>query len=180
MLVVLVVLLTIWLWNNDEQQDSTVSPTSSYDQTSDYSMTQFTMTIMDENGRPSRVIKGQQMAHYPEDDTTRITDPVAEFANEQQEIWQMTAKHGSTQGKGEVILLTEDVIINSKANNDIELQTEKLTLDTEHSTAYTDAAVTILSPYGETNSVGLHATLEDKTINLHSKVKGHYNAPPSQ
>ena len=77
-------------------------------------------------------------------------------------------------------MLTDNVVINRKDDDKTELQTSILTLDTNKSTAYTDAAVKMISPYGETNSVGLHATLEDKTINLHSRVKGHYDAPPPQ
>ena len=138
------------------------------------------MTIMDKNGQPSRVIKGQEMSHYPEDDSTHITSPTAEFINQQQDTWIVTSEQGKTHGKGHVILLTDNVVISRKDDKETELQTSILTLDTEKSTAYTDAAVKMISPYGETNSIGLHATLEDKTINLHSRVKGHYDAPPPQ
>ena len=138
------------------------------------------MTIMDENGQPSRIIKGQEMTHFPEDDSTHITSPIAEFVNQQKDTWIVTSEQGKTHGKGHVILLTDNVIISRKDDDKTELQTSTLTLDTNKSTAYTDAAVKMISPYGETNSIGLHATLEDKTINLHSRVKGHYDAPPLQ
>jgi lipopolysaccharide export system protein LptC len=55
--------------------------------------------------------------------------------------------------------------------------TEKLTLHNLDNTAYTDEPVTINSPQGVTESVGLHAVLDDETINLHSRVKGQYDAP---
>ncbi len=148
-----------------------------FEQTSDYGMSQFTMTIMDENGRPVRVIKGDKMTHFPTDDRTDIVNPIAEFLNEQQDTWRVTAKQGVTHGKGEEILLTDNVMIKRQDDNSTEMHTTVLTLNTEKSTAYTDEPVTMISPYGETQSVGLHATLDDKTINLHSRVKGQYDAP---
>ena len=171
-------IISIWLLSgednkNNPSQDEQV-------RTSDYSMTEFTLTIMDDSGTPSRVITGDKMSHYPDDDSTEILFPVAHVIDQQKDTWIMSSNKGRTQGEGEEIVLTGNVIITRQDNNEIELRTEKLILDTLHNTAYTDLAVNIKSPYGNTNSVGLHAALEDKMINLHSRVKGFYNAPPSQ
>ncbi len=171
----------LWLlFSGSEPTTSTANEQQNYTQASDYTISQFTITIMDENGQPSRIIKGQEMTHFPEDDSTHITSPIAEFVNQQKDTWIVTSEQGKTHGKGHVILLTDNVVISRKDDDKTELQTSTLTLDTNKSTAYTDAAVKMISPYGETNSIGLHATLEDKTINLHSRVKGHYDAPPLQ
>ena len=171
----------LWLlFSGSEPTTSTANEQQNYTQASDYTISQFTITIMDENGQPSRIIKGQEMTHFPEDDSTHITSPIAEFVNQQKDTWIVTSEQGKTHGKGHVILLTDNVVISRKDDDKTELQTSTLTLDTNKSTAYTDAVVKMISPYGETNSIGLHATLEDKTINLHSRVKGHYDAPPPQ
>ena len=171
----------LWLlFSGSEPTTSTANEQQNYTQASDYTISQFTITIMDENGQPSRIIKGHEMTHFPEDDSTHITSPIAEFVNQQKDTWIVTSEQGKTHGKGHVILLTDNVVISRKDDDKTELQTSTLTLDTNKSTAYTDAAVKMISPYGETNSIGLHATLEDKTINLHSRVKGHYDAPPLQ
>jgi lipopolysaccharide export system protein LptC len=135
---------------------------------------------MDMKGNPSRVITGSEMSHYPEDDSTEIIDPIAQFIQKGKDTWQISSNKGFTVGKGDDILLTGNVIITQPDNPDIELHTESLNLDTLHNTAYTDLAVSMKSPYGETDSVGLHASLEQKTINLHSRVKGHYDAPPTK
>ena len=171
----------LWLlFSGSEPTTSTANEQQNYTQASDYTISQFTITIMDENGQPSRIIKGQEMTHFPEDDSTHITSPIAEFVNQQKDTWIVKSEQGKTHGKGHVILLTDNVVISRKDDDKTELQTSTLTLDTNKSTAYTDAVVKMISPYGETNSIGLHATLEDKTINLHSRVKGHYDAPPLQ
>lgn len=144
---------------------------------SDYAMTDFTLTVMDLDGRPSRIIIGDEMAHFPQDDSTEIINPIAHFIEPGKETWIVSSNKGETVGEGENILLTGNVIITKENNNEFELRTEALNLDTVYNTAYTDLPVAIKAPHGTTNSVGLHAAMEDKAINLHSKVRGHYDAP---
>ena len=172
--------LTLWLLlkNNSSPEDTTAS--NQVIKTSDYAMTDFTLTVMDLNGHPSRIITGSEIDHYPKDDSTVILNPVAQFIQLGQDTWQVSANKGNTVGKGDNILLTGNVIVTQPGNPEIELQTEALNLDTLHNTAYTDLAVTMKSPYGITKSVGLHAALDQKTVNLHSRVKGQYDAPPTK
>ena len=168
----------LWLLfgSSDAKEQRRLQP-GGYNHTSDYSMTNFTMTILDVNGQPSRIIKGQKIAHYPKDDITKITLPIAQFIEEQKDTWLMTSERAETSGKGDEILLLDNVIITRKDNNNVELHTSKLNLDTIKNTVYTTEAVKMISPYGETNSIGLHAKLSEKTINLNSRVKGQYDAP---
>ncbi len=169
-------MVSLWLLS-DENSEQKASLQTEFNKASDYAMTDFTLTIMDKEGNPSRIISGTEMAHYPEDDSTEIIFPIAELIAPEKETWIITSNKALTQGKGNDILLTGNVIISQKENSDIELRTEKLNLDTLHNTAYTDLAVSMKSPYGTSESVGLHASLKEKMINLHSRVKGHYDAP---
>jgi len=170
--------LLIWLiFSSTDVTDHQNSQPAESSQTSDYSMTNFTMTILDVNGQPSRIIKGKSIAHYPKNDITKIVFPVAQFIEEQKDTWLMTSERAETSGKGDVILLLDNVIITRKDNNKVELHTSKLNLDINKNTVYTTEAVKMVSPYGATNSVGLHAKLSEKTINLNSRVKGQYDAP---
>ncbi len=181
--VLLVFLAGLVLWfvlGKTEKAIEASNEPSAYNEASDYAMTNFTMTIMDENGQPARVIKGQGMAHYPDDDSTKITRPIAQFIQAQKDTWVLTSERGETHGKGDNILLLDNVVITRKDNDEVALHTTKLNLDTIKQIAYTDAAVKMISPYGETNAIGLHATLDEKTINLHSRVKGQYDAPPQK
>lgn len=172
-------IISIWLLSGEDSNNNSAAK-DEQTRASDYAMTDFTLTVMDDEGNPSRIITGSKMAHYPDDDSTDILFPVASILDQQKDNWIMSSNKAQSQGKGEQILLTGNVIITRQHNNEIELHTEQLTLDTLHNTAYTDLAVSMKSPYGNTDSIGLHAALEDKMINLHSRVKGHYNAPSSQ
>lgn len=165
-----------WLLTQQQEQETEQAALES-NRTIDYAMNDFKMTIMNENGYPARIIEGKQLAHYPDDDSTEIDDAVAYFMEPEKDTWLITSNKAFTQGKGEEIDLSGNVVITRQSNNEIELRTEQLTLDTVNDTAYTDQAVTIHSPYGNTDSVGLHAALQNETINLHSKVRGQYDAP---
>lgn len=168
-------MIGVWLLLDNEVTQPDIQNQTT--RTSDYAMTDFTMTIMDIDGTPDRVIKGKEMAHYPKDDSTEMIDPITEFLEPGQDAWIIESELGQTQGDADTILLTGNVIITNKDNPSFQMLTEKLTLDTKLNTAYTDQPVTIHSPQGDTESVGLHAALNDETINLHSRVKGQYDAP---
>ncbi|PCJ30002.1 MAG: LPS export ABC transporter periplasmic protein LptC [Gammaproteobacteria bacterium] len=173
-------IISVWLLSGEQSNSPEKAEISDLNKASDYAMTNFTMTVMDKQGNPVRIIKGQEMAHYPEDDSTEIIFPVSHFTHPEKETWVVSANKGHTVGKGEDILLTGNVVITQPNTAAIELRTEELHLDTVHNTAYTDQAVKMKSPHGWTDSVGLHASLQQKTINLHSRVKGRYDAPPTQ
>lgn len=178
LLLPLLAIITLWLLFSEDAEKNT-NEQMTIARTSDYAMSNFTMTVMNELGKPSRIISGKKMAHYPSNDSTEIVAPIAEIIEQGKDTWLISSDKAYTEGKGEDILLTGNVIITQKDNNAIELRTEKLNLDTVHDNAYTDLAVSMKSPHGTTNSVGLHASLQEKTINLHSRVKGHYDAPPT-
>lgn len=173
--IVAIALIGLWLLLSDDTVETQIQ--NQTNRTSDYAMTDFTMTVMDIDGTPARVIKGDEMAHYPDNDSTEIIKPITEFIEPGQDTWLIESELGHTQDDSDTILLTGNVIITNKDNPSFQMLTEKLTLDTKQNTAYTDEHVTILSPQGDTESVGLHAALDDETINLHSKVKGQYDAP---
>ena len=74
----------LWLiFNSSDATEQSSSQPKAYGDTSDYSMTNFTMTILDVNGQASRIIKGQKIAHYPQADITKITFPIAQFIEKQ-------------------------------------------------------------------------------------------------
>jgi len=174
----LLAIITLWLLSGEQEEQDKEKPI--IDRATDYTMTNFTVTVIDDEGKPSRVINGEEMAHYPEDDSTTILFPIAQLKEEGKDAWLISADKGSTVGKGDTILLERNVIITQPNNPDIELHTEALNLDTQQNTAYTDLPVSMKSPDGWTDSIGLHASMAEKTINLHSRVKGRYDAPPTQ
>jgi lipopolysaccharide export system protein LptC len=158
MLLVLAI-VSLWLFLSTEPDKEHFETKKRVSKTTDYAMTDFTMTTMDLNGNPARIISGSQLG---------------------KDTWKISSNKAYTVGKGDDLLLTGNVVATQPENPDIQLLTESLNIDSLNNTAYTDLAVTMKSSYGVTNSVGLHASLEQKTVNLHSRVKGHYDAPPTK
>jgi len=169
-------LITAWLVLDGPDADpEPVGPM--VQRTSDYGMTDFIMTVMGEDGKPSRIIKGSETARYPADDSSEIIHPDTLIIGRDKDDWRIEADRADTQGKGEHIILTGNVIITNVDDPGVQLFTDVLHLDTVHNTAYTDRPVLMTSPQGDTESVGFHAALQERTINLHSRVRGQYNAP---
>lgn len=146
--------------------------------TTDYTMTNFTMTVMNEFGKPARIIRGEEMAHYPDDDSTEILIQTTDFIQEGKDTWIVSSDRADTTGEGELIILTGNVVITNEQQPETQLLTEILHVDTLENTAYTDQPVTMTTLQGYTDSVGMHAMLNEKLINLHSRVRGQYDAPP--
>ena len=175
-ILVLIALISLWLLLNKPEAPKTAA---SVQYSIDFGMTDFKLTVMDLDGKPSRVITGDTLYHYPENDRTEIYNPETLIITPQRDDWIIESDHAETEGEGEHILMTGNVIITNKDQPEIQLLTEKLNLDTVNNTAYTDLPVTMKSPHGDTHSIGLHAALQEETINLHSRVRGQYNAPPA-
>lgn len=169
-------LVTVWMvFDSPDKDPEVVAPL--VQRTSDYGMTDFIMTVMGEDGKPSRIIKGSETARYPADNSSEIIHPETIVFGRNKDDWHIEADRADTQGKGEHIILTGNVIITNMDDPGVQLLTDVLNLDTVHNTAYTDRPVLMKSPQGDTESVGFHAALQERTINLHSRVRGQYNAP---
>ncbi|MDT8309929.1 MAG: LPS export ABC transporter periplasmic protein LptC [Methylophaga sp.] len=178
LLLIAAVLLTLWLlFTNQHAPESQQQGDALVERSSDYGMTDFTMTVMNLDGQPQRIIKGSEASHYPKGDRTEIINPDALHIAIDDDDWILQADRADTSGKAEHIVLTGNVIITNKDQPDIQLLTELLHLDTVNNTAYTDRPVLMRSPNGDTHSVGFHAALQEETINLHSRVRGQYDAP---
>ncbi|MCC5797123.1 MAG: LPS export ABC transporter periplasmic protein LptC [Methylophaga sp.] len=172
---VVVALVTAWLFLDRPAQEPIERRGH---RTTDYTMTNFTMTVMNDHGKPSRIIRGEEMAHYPDDDSTEILIQTTDFLQEGKDTWIVSSHRADTSGEGEIIILTGNVVITNEQQPETQLLTEILHLDTVENTAYTDQPVSMKSLHGYTDSVGLHAILNERIINLHSRVRGQYDAPP--
>lgn len=142
----------------------------------DYNMRDFTLIVMHYNGRPFRIIQGTNMFHFSENNSTKIINPITRLIQSEQNIWITTSNKGTMQGTGENITLNSNVIITQKNNDKIRLTTEKINIDTINDIIHTNHPITITSPYWEIKSMGLHAVIGEKKINLTSQVKSRYYA----
>ncbi len=148
----------------------------SVDRSSDYTMSYFTITIMDEAGKPHRIMSGNHMAHYPDDDSIEATAQISHFMDENEEPWLVLSDKALTHADSDQIQLTGNVMITRPNNKEIELYTDSLHIDLLAETADTDQPVKMVSPTGVTYGTGLDADFRKSIVKLHTKVRGSYEA----
>lgn len=141
---------------------------------SDYVMSDFTVTTMDETGTPHRILSGSHMAHYPDDDSIEVTSQISHFVDEEGQTWLVLSDKGTTYEDSDEVQLAGNVMITRPGNKEIELYTDSLHIDLATGTADTDQAVKMVSPTGITFGTGLDADLNKSIVKLHSKVRGNY------
>ena len=81
---------------------------------SDYTISNFTLIVMSDDGRPFRIIQATRMSHYPKDDSAEIINPIADVITSEKNTWVVTSNQGTTYEKGENILFSGNVIIAKK------------------------------------------------------------------
>jgi len=66
------------------------------------------------------------------------------------------------------------VVLRQLDDGETRLTTDTLTLDNRDGTVYTDDPVTIKEPFGTTEAVGMKAWVDERILELNSRVEGAY------
>lgn len=109
-------------------------------------------------------------------DFTTLDNPVLTlYAND--EVWYVSSHQGRVTEQGEVLKLSQKVRVwQEKTGDDIlELNTEELLIYPNKKMIQTDQLVTIRSSQGAIEARGMVVDLEDKHIQLMSKVRGKHD-----
>ena len=145
----------------------------------DYTVTRFTTTYMDETGRPHRRLRGEHMRHYPDDDTTEITQPRIVLHRPDGPPWRVRAEEGWAGPQGTEVRLRRDVRMTRQrpTSGEMRIATPFLRVYPERDYAETDRPVTITEPRGRTEGVGMEAYLAERRLVLLNEVFSRYDPP---
>ena len=90
--------------------------------------------------------------------------------------WRFSAKQGHTENNGQRITLWGDVVAQQAlvGGGEYRLDTERLVVNPEQQTASSEQPVTLRSPEGLGNAVGMAIDLPAQTVTLNSQVKAIY------
>jgi lipopolysaccharide export system protein LptC len=89
--------------------------------------------------------------------------------------WLIEADDGTLrQGEGLAHLDGNVVVVRQLDQGESRLTTDTLTLDNQDGTVYTDDPVTIKEPFGTTTAVGMKAWVDERILELKSRVEGRY------
>jgi lipopolysaccharide export system protein LptC len=144
----------------------------------DYYVSNFTTTLMGEDGKPFRQLSAKRMVHYPDDDTTELDEPFVIMFEQLVPVWKIRSETGWLSGDGNLLLLQGKVIIDRpKADNQkpVHIVTSNLRVQPKQNYAETEEEITIDNLGNQIKSKGMQAWLTNPMrIKFSSNVRGRY------
>ncbi len=187
MVVVLVLALLSWWFQRQESATGVEQPRDSH--VVDYSMRDFEVMAMDEQGRPRHRLRAVSMQHYMDDGSSTLEQPelllyqpagqpVGQPGGPQAvERWQLRAEQAHIESNGAEALLKGAVQvqhIDEKEKVMQALHTRDLRVYVDQQRAESGAAVEIRERHGVTRAQGLKIDIKAGQIELLAAVRGEY------
>ncbi len=141
----------------------------------DFFLDDFTLTVMNEQGRAKHRVQAPHMVHFPDDDSAEVNDPYVEIYRPHTTDWHIRARFAWIGPGGERVRMQRDVRAERLGNADVQpltmLTEELLALPDEHYME-TDLPVTFLSPGWNVQAIGMQSWLNEGRMHLLSQVRG--------
>lgn len=172
---VLLLALASW-WFQDFLQETPIVKPKKDEHFPDYFMENFTITNMDETGKPAYILTAKHMQHFADDDSTEITQPVIEF-KEADGDWSISAQRANFTGNSNIIHLYDDVKIRRSPTTKLKplfIDTTYLKIDTKSKIAETDKLAHLRTQDFELDTLGMVFDNNQGILKLKSNVKGIY------
>lgn len=135
----------------------------------------FTLTIMNDEGRPGHTLKARQLEHYNDDDFAIMDEPVLELL-ENEHRWTIVAKRGEIADDNQHIRLRDDVVIEQRdAPEPIRLETTQLDIDLRRQIATSSRPVSITQRGAQVKSQGLILDNISGQLEFLNNVEGSYD-----
>ena len=169
-LLLLLLGLTFWLKRATETQDIYSDSLLRHDP--DYFAENFTVRRYSNTGALQSTLVAQRMVHYPDDETTIVTEPKMVFLKGPRPT-TLTARQGLVSPDAREVTLVEDVrgVRTATATDpEIVFTTSHLTVFPDDEQVNTTAAVTITQGPSIIRGVGMEADNKTQIYQLHSQV----------
>jgi lipopolysaccharide export system protein LptC len=143
----------------------------------DYFVDGLSALKMDREGKVSYTLAADKMVHFPDDDTTRLTNPRWVSLGTGQAPVTITAEQALLSSNGENVYFEENVRVvrdPSGKQSRLLLETDYLHVIPDANIARTDRPVRITDANTVVNAVGLELNSETRVLKLLSNVKGIY------
>lgn len=143
----------------------------------DYTLTDFTVTLMGAQGSPAYRLSAQAMQHYPGKGLAQWRQPLIIVYQEGEAVWQIQAQQAQSPDEGEYVQLEGDVRLQrlGDAGGANEILAQDMLVLTDRNMVTTENPVTIHHQGGVTEGVGLRADLDKRQLKLLSQVRGVYD-----
>lgn len=174
-LMVLLAALTYWL--DRVVQSPAAGPNSLLRHDPDYIVDKMLATRMDINGAIKNTLFAAKLVHYPDDDTTELTEPRF-ISHLKSSLLTITSKSGLVSSNGENVYFRDNVRAVRAPygeKSELVLSTEYLHVLPDDNIAKTDRAVTITDANMVIHAVGMELNSETQVLKLNAQVRGVYN-----
>jgi lipopolysaccharide export system protein LptC len=118
------------------------------------------------------------MVHYPDDDTTFLTQPRLVSYKSLRAPLTITSREATVSSNGENVYFTDDVKVTRAGNaeqSELTMRTTYLHVIPDDHIARTDRPVTITDAATVVHAVGLELNSETRVLKLLSRVRGTYD-----
>ncbi|NNM51597.1 MAG: LPS export ABC transporter periplasmic protein LptC [Pseudomonadales bacterium] len=147
-------------------------------QAPDYRVTGAESMLTDDNGIVIRQVTSQSLDHFSQGvEHSLLQTPQVVMFQDGLPAWQLDAEQGTSLSNNSHLILKQNVVGKRLTT----LAREKLTISTSLLDAYpdlqaisTEVAVHMVSSQGDTDALGMDASLKTGELNLHHNVRGTY------
>lgn len=153
--------------DRNEERDSEVAHIP------EFFMETFTITVMDEDGKPKRELSAAYMAQFADNQTKELEQPHLVVYQKNRPPWHVESERGWVSASDDVMLLLGQVHVwrdNALGVRELEILTQDLRVLPNTQYGETDKRVIIRTPSSETTSIGMRAYLEQRRLELLSRV----------
>lgn len=171
--------LTFWVWQQVDQDEGQKAPPGIHEP--DYYIEDMVRNTLDETGALKNVLYADLVTHYPDDDSTELSNPRLEIYNGKAEPWYVIAERGWVSAGSEVVLLHGEVEIwrlDESGQREFEVLTSELRVLPKEQYAETDDPATITSVTTITKTIGMRANFAHDRLELLKQVRSRYEANP--
>ena len=168
--------LTFWLDRVVQPPARATDATTRHDP--DYIVDNLSAVRTNESGNAAYTLAASRMVHYPDDDTTFLTQPRFVSYRSKQAPLTITASEGLVSSNGENVYFKNDVKVTRAAyaeHSEMVMTTTYLHVIPDDNIAKTDRPVTITDAATVVNAVGLELNGETRVLKLFSQVRGTYD-----
>ncbi len=163
--------LTIWLDQAIRTDDAKSDGRNRHDP--DFIVEQFSVRRLDDAGLLRNSMTARKMVHFPDDDTTELTDPSLTY-HSRVPATHLEAERGHATKDAEIVVLNDHVVAWRDATKDaleIRFTTSELTVRPDAESATTDQPVSIIQGKSVITGTGLDVDNRTGITVLRSKVK---------